>query len=132
MRELDKLEGDILNIAVELTSARFLEQGMITELLKNVCELENIDTEISFKKWRLAVLEEIMNNLSHDCIYDLIELTDFWVSWGNPKNKPHIIQGLDSSISPNEYYTEKNLETILKAHRAWIIEEKQKINSDNN
>lgn len=128
MRKLDRLERDILNIAVELTSARFLEKGAITELLKNLCELENIDIEISLKKWRLAMLEEIMDNLSHNCIYDLIELTDFWVSWGNPKNKPHLIQGLDSSISPNKYYTEKNLEKLLKAHQAWIIEEKQKIN----
>ena len=79
MSKLDRLEGEILNIAIELTSAKFLEQGTITELLKNLCELENIDIEISYRKWRLAMLEEIMNNSSHDCIYDLIELTDFWV-----------------------------------------------------
>ena len=132
MKKLDRLEGEILDIAIELTSAKFLEQGTITELLKNLCKLENIDTEISYRKWRLATLEEIMNNLSYDCIYDLIELTDFWVSWGNPKNKPHIIQGVDSNISPSKYYTEKNLDNLLKAHRAWIIEERKKINHKKN
>lgn len=73
------------------------------------------------------MLEEILENLSYNCLYDLIGLTDFWLYWENPADKPHIIQGIDSDMSPTDYYSDDNFNKLLKAHQIWIIEERRRI-----
>ncbi|MEM7761913.1 MAG: DUF2247 family protein [Cyanobacteria bacterium P01_A01_bin.40] len=126
-QKVEKYEGDILDIVIELTSIKFLDSAKILILLEEMCNEEKIDLEISMKKWRLAMLEEILDNLSNDCLYDLIELSDFWISWGTPSDKPHLIQRLDSKLNPTEYYSEKNYQKTLEAHKIWIEQEKYKI-----
>ena len=127
IKKIENLEGNTLIIVADLASAKYLDRGEITELLDEICMIEHINLDISLKKWRLVMLEEIIENLSYDCLYDLIELTDFWVYWKNPADKPHIIQGVDSDMSPIDYYSDDNFNKLLKAHQIWIIEEKQRI-----
>ena len=106
--QIEQQEYNIPPTLIELFDAGLLEKEEVTELLKEICKQKQINEEISFRKCRLAALEVTIDEILHDCIYSLIELTDFWRAWGNPARKPHIIQGLDSNMSPTEYYAEKN------------------------
>jgi polyhydroxyalkanoate synthesis regulator phasin len=132
LKEIENSGENISNTLIELFSAGSLEKEEVTELLQDICEEEKINEESSLKKWRLYMLEETLDNLSNDCLYDLIELTDFWCVWGNPENKPHIIQGVDSKMNPTEYYSDNNYKTLIKAHKNWIIQEKKRVINQNN
>jgi polyhydroxyalkanoate synthesis regulator phasin len=125
LKEIENKSEDVSDTLIELFSAGSLEKEEVTELLEDICEQEKINEESSLKKWRLYMLEEILDNLSNDCLYDLIRLTDFWLAWENPEDKPHLIQGMDSEMNPTEYYSESNYKKLIKAHKDWIIEEKK-------
>ena len=129
--QIEKQEYNIPPNLIELFDAGYdsllLEKEEVTELLEEICIQEQIEVEISFRKCRLVALEITIDGILHDCIYSLIELTDFWRAWGNPDKKPHTIQGLDSNMSPIEYYAEKNYQELLEAHKIWIEQEKREI-----
>ena len=127
LQEMEKMSEDIPDILVELFDAGTLENLKVTDLLEDICEKEKINEEISLKKWRLAALEETLSDLSGYCVDDLIYLDDFWMAWGNPQDKPHIIQGIDNQMNPTQHYSENNYEKLLQAHKKWIEQEKKKI-----
>ena len=127
LKEIEKKCEDISDTLIELFSAGSLEKEEVTELLEDICEQEKINEEVSLKKWRLYMLEEVLDSLSNDCLYDLIHLTDFWLAWGNPEDKPHSIQGMDSEMNPTEYYSDNNYKKLIKAHKDWIAQEKKRI-----
>lgn len=129
IEELSHVEGSLTNIFVQLASAECLDEDEITNLLEKLCEKKNINLEVSLRKWRLIMLEELLNNISNDPIYDLINITEFWLSWENPPESPHIIQGVGNALTPNQYYSEENLENIVDVHRVWVAKEMQELNS---
>lgn len=122
--QIEKAEEDIPSELIELFDAELLEKQDVTDLLEEICDREKINKAVSLRKLRLAALEKTIDKIPDNCIYALIELTDFWVSWNNPHDKPHVIQGLDSSMNPTKYYSEKNYQNLLKAHKFWIEQEK--------
>ncbi len=128
IKNIESLEGDILIIVADLASTIYLENSEITILLQEICEIENIDLEFSRRKWRLVLLNNLIKSFNNDCLYDLLELTDFWINWKNPSDKPHIIQGLDSNMNPTEYYSDKNHIKIVETHRAWMVQEQKELN----
>jgi hypothetical protein len=121
-------EGEELATSlVGLTSATFLETSEIEGLLEDICTRKHINFELSLRKWRFILLEELLDNLPDDPIYALLEITEFWLSWGNPSDKPHIIQGVDNDLTPNQYYTLKNLKELVNKHKQWMADEIRKL-----
>lgn len=127
--ELKYVEDTSMPILVELTSAEDLSEYEVKDLLEKLCEKRGINLETALHKWRVVALEELLDNLSNDPIYDLIKITNFWSSWEFPSDSPHIVQGVENDITPTEYYTEENLNRILRAHRDWISREIRRLNS---
>ncbi len=112
---------------MDLTSAHLLDTNEITSLLENICRIKNVNVELSLRKMRLVLLKKLIDHLSNDPIYDLIEISGFWLSLGNPPDSPHIIQGVDNDITPEQYYTSDYLKKILAVHKEWIIDEMKKL-----
>jgi hypothetical protein len=95
----------------------------IINIISKLCDLNNVDLTLSKKKWVVFAIKECMNHLPKDSLYGLLELNDFWNEWGEPNNSPNIIQGVNNSMTPNEYYSDKNYLTIISNYNLWIKKE---------
>jgi len=98
----------------------------IQKMVKKIVEKyeKNIDEQKEKRKLRLILLMKTMRNLNNNPLYGLIELTDFWQSVNDFGDKiPHTIQGVANEIAPEDYYTEKNFNSIINKHKDWIKNE---------
>jgi len=134
---------EILAFAEErLTSASDPEQTLLTELLtldvhneprevidsllKKLSNLDGGDEKTELRKWRVTLLEQLLETIPQDPIYGLLALTEFWQDFGCPPDSPHRVQGNDGS-TPREYYTEQNFRKLLNNHHEWIESEKKQL-----
>lgn len=95
----------------------------IGRILEQLAKQESANPAFELRKWRVILLERLLCRLPADPLYALIELTEFWQTFGYPPDSPHIVQGRGNQITPNEYYTTENLNRILARHRDWIKRE---------
>jgi len=91
--------------------------------LEFICNEENVDLQVSQRKWRCVALSFLLKNLPEDSVYGPIELNSFWNEWGGAVSSPNIIQGVGNNISPSEYYTDENYITLVNNHQKWLNEE---------
>lgn len=95
----------------------------ILNILSKLCDLNKIDLNLSKKKWLVFSLKELMDHLPKDSLYGPLELNNFWNEWGEPNNSPNIIQGVNNTMTPNEFYTNENYLKIISNHSLWIKRE---------
>ncbi len=99
----------------------------IKDMLKPLSDLDGGDPAIELRKWRLVLLEQVLENMPQDALYGLMALTEFWQSFGFPPDSPHEVQGKENTITPSEYFQQENLTRLLARHRAWMNDEKAAI-----
>jgi len=102
-----------------------LGQGLeatLAELMRRA-QTEDVDPSIELRKWRAVLLKREMSRLPARAPYALNALTEFWERFGYPGDSPHVVQGRGNAVTPNEYYTDHNLERTLQAHREWLERE---------
>ena len=92
-------------------------------ILNKLVRTENVDYDLQIRKWRVVLVDRLIEDLPQDPFEGLIELTEFWASLGFPRDCPHIIQGRNNSYTPIEYYTEDFLKISIKNHIQWIKNE---------
>ena len=95
----------------------------VENLISQLAQSETVDRETELRKWRAILVEDALNNLSDDPLYGLIGLTEVWGNFDYPTDSPHSVQGVNNSLSPQEYYTQDNYNHIIELHRAWIENE---------
>lgn len=78
---------------------------------------ENRDVEI--RKWRVVLLERLLEEMPKDFFYGLLAVADFWSDLGFPADAPKM----------SDEYTEENFQKSLATHKSWIVKERAKINS---
>jgi len=96
----------------------------IKNLLIPLSELAGGDHEVELRKWRLVLLEQVLEKIPKYPLYGLMALTEFWQSFGFPSDSPHEIQGRGNEITPEQYYQQENLTRLLRRHYVWIKDEK--------
>lgn len=89
-------------------------------VLGRLVDIEKSDFDIEMRKWRVLLVNNALDNLKNEPLYDLIALTEVWEKFNYPADSPHIVQGFNNSITPQEYYDNKNLEITIKQHRDWV------------
>lgn len=132
IKEVEKKEEYIPFALIELYSAALLSKEEVTLYLEDMCNEEEIDLEISFKKLLLIVLEMNLEfwSKNDDYIDCLNELMNFWMLWGNPEGNPHTFLKPYRDMNPDDYYSyysKENYEQILNANKCWLEQEKQLI-----
>jgi len=95
-------------------------RGVLTQL-SNLLES---DSAFELRKWRVVLLEELLDDAPTDALYGLTALTEFWQGFGFPSDSPHEVQGRENEMTPFEYYGDQNWKRLLNRHRAWIQDEK--------
>ncbi len=122
----DVAEQDLIVKLVSLDLHNETRQE-IRGLLIHLAEFDGSDPTFEFRKWRLVLLEDLLENIPKDAVYGLMALTEFWQSVGFPPESPHEVQGRGNEITPSEYYHDEKLQQMLDMHRAWVRVEKAAI-----
>lgn len=121
LEELSKseLDGEHQKLIVDVLISDDVDE--ILDCLRKVNGRECSEL-IAKKKWLLAELSVLLDSLNTDPVYALIELSDFWIKWGY-EDCPHIFQGVNNCMAPDDYYTDKNYESIFRKNLNWLNEE---------
>lgn len=92
----------------------------INRYIKTLSTYEKYDKDKEFEKWVICYVNKSIQKKYDNCIDGLMELGDIWLKLGIPQDSPHIFQGANNSISPQEYYTMQNYENLYQAHINWV------------
>jgi Uncharacterized protein conserved in bacteria (DUF2247) len=113
-------------LIVELLSLdlRTEAREVVSKLLQRLSEGEGGDSAIELRKWRLVLLEKVLEDMPSDALYGLLALTEFWQEFGFPSDSPHVVQGRGNALTPSEYFRPETLEHTLARHYAWIERER--------
>lgn len=121
---MSKMEdGDESIDVVLLASSHATNTEEISELLKRLSDGEEVNADIEFRKWRAIYVSKNLPDIQAEYIQGLIELGDIWAMLDFPDDSPHVFQGRNNSITPNEYYTQENYIKLLEKHREWVEKE---------
>jgi len=121
---ITKMEDDVETLdVVLLASSHIANTEEISELLKKLSNSEKVNADIEFRKWRAMYVSKHLPDIQNECIQGLIELGDIWVMFDFPDDSPHVFQGRNNTITPEEYYTQENYERLLEIHREWLDKE---------
>lgn len=96
--------------------------------LEKLSSNEQTDFNLQVRKWRVILVKETLETLPKNAFDGLIALSELWVTLEFPDGCPHIFQGRNNSISPEEYYTDNTLSSVLERHGSWINSEIKEIN----
>jgi len=58
--------------------------------------------------------------LPDEPMYGLIAFTEFWARFDYPDDSPHVVQGQNNCITPQEYYTKQNYDDMIIRHKNWL------------
>lgn len=121
---IEKLETDECDdLVCELASEYANNTEGIDSLLKQLSRKEDTDESLELRKWRVVIVAQEITNKKDNCINGLMSLGDLWISMGYPEDSPHIFQGRENSITPEQYYTDENYCKIFEQHIAWLKKE---------
>lgn len=95
----------------------------IASLLVPLSESDHGDLGFELRKWRLAILQETLENLPTDPVGVVLALTEFWNSFGFPSDAPREAREMGSSVRPAEYFQQANVDRLLLSHREWVANE---------
>lgn len=118
---LDK--EDVAEEVIELISCSKDDKDEIKTILNRLADKENTNFGEEELKWQVALLSVCLEKISQKAMYGMIELTEFWEKFGYPKNCPHIIQGKNNNLSPNEYFSNDFFNQMIIRHREWISQQ---------
>lgn len=97
------------------------DEALIRKALHQLVQEDHSSEKVAQRKWRVLVLSELRENIeSLGATHGLIKLTEFWDRYGFPKDMPHVVQGRENAISPQQYYTIENFKKTLERHDVWI------------
>lgn len=103
----------------------------IKETLKSLSDLEFRNPTVELRKWRIILLEELLNNMPQDPIYAVMSLTEFWQSFGFPADSPHEVQGRQNNLTPTQYYQNENLSRLICLNWSWARGEREVLEKAN-
>ena len=138
---------DIINYAISILESDFKDSvykrlveeiaceyeenyGKLDYNIKELVKLENnIDYKLEFRKW-VYMYVSINLKKNSDNIQGLIELTELWAKLDFPDFSPHIVQGVNNDIIPQDYYTTENYNYLLRKHFEWLEGELKNIQNE--
>ena len=115
--------GDASQPVATLAAVDPAESEEIATTLAVLAQRERSDLQREQRKWRALLLKETLDELPSKPLYALLALTSFWEKFGFPEDGPHVVQGRGNQLSPADYYSQRNYEVLLNAHRAWLQNE---------
>lgn len=88
-----------------------------------LASLDRSDYRVQWRKWRVYLLNEVLSNISNDCLQGLLSLMDFWVSTGVEKDCPQVFPQNNNSLAALDYFTVQMFEKLLTKNQNWLTVE---------
>ena len=125
---LDGLLTDINEHTEDIITLVYLKDDFteFENVLKKLAREDASDIVIQKRKWRAFLLKDLIDNINEDCLQGLLELMEFWVLMGKPKDCPLIFPIIDKKAG-KDYFTQSSYEFNLDKNRKWLDEEIQSI-----
>jgi len=101
----------------------------ILNIINRLSDKENSFYSIEFRKWEILFVWKQVSLNDHNYMDFLLGLSDLWIKVGCPKNLSHVIQGVGNNMSPQDYYSLQNYNTIIQELKQWVLYEAKIINS---
>jgi hypothetical protein len=118
--QLEKTEDEqVLMLAIEHQE----ETEAVDKYLCALAQKENTSYELEFRKWRVLYVKDNLPKDNEDAVTGLMQLYYIWAKFDFPDDSPHIVEGMDNSITPKEYYTEENYKKLLRKNQTWANNE---------
>ena len=96
----------------------------IFNMIKKLSDKEKTDYSIEYRKWEILFVWKKVSFIDQNYMDFLLDLSDLWIKLGSPKNFPCVIQGVNNDMTPEDYYSLQNYNTVIKEMKQWIINEK--------
>ncbi len=95
----------------------------IENILFHLSNRENLNMLNEFNKLRYIYIAQKLTDRNDNFIDGIMELNDLWVKLEYPNDSPHVFQGINNNITPQEYFTEENYEKLFNKAKIWLSNE---------
>lgn len=120
---IEQLESENCDkLVYELANEQESDSEEISKLLEKLSINENLN-ELELRKLRAVIMLKHLAVKNKNFINGLMELGDLYIQLNFPKDSPHIIQGRNNNITPDQYYTKENYDNLYKKHLLWLKNE---------
>lgn len=92
-------------------------------LIQNFADEDCTDIDVQLRKWRALILKNTLNDLSVDCLQGLLQLMEFWVSMGTPKECPQEFPSTNEGLSVQNYFVQSNYKRQVENNKSWLERE---------
>lgn len=117
--ELIESDSNVLEEVWLLVGCNKNDTEEIQDLLVKLASVEcNEANEVL--KWQIVLLQDELEKIDKRPLYGLLQLTEFWDKFNYPSDSPHIVQGMNNEVSPEEYYTKENFDNLIRAQNEWV------------
>lgn len=93
------------------------------KLLVSLADNDGFILSLQLRKWRTLLLSNTLNSLSQDYLQGLLELMDFWMSMGPPKDCPLSFPNTHSSLTTEKFFTQTMYEMSVYNNYDWLKNE---------
>ena len=90
------------------------------KLLHSLASDDGSTLSIQLQKWRAYLLKCTLDNISSDYLQGLLELMEFWVTVGIPKDCPHMFPGRNNTLLAQEYFTQSMYDILVEKNKRWL------------
>lgn len=98
------------------------------KIIEALSEHDKADFLLQLRKWRVYLLQSLLDNSDKDYMQGLLELMEFWVTlMGAPEDCPIELPSNTDTLILNDYFTEDKYNALIKENKAWIGKEKKTI-----
>ena len=118
LNDIDEQTDNIIALICEKEDSKNFDR-----LLEELANKDDSSIAVQKRKWRVCLLKNILDNVKEDCLQGLLELMEFWVSMGEPKDCPQTFPNGDDKKSIQEFFTPESYEVYLNKNREWINQE---------
>ena len=121
VRKLEQSAAVALEV-VQLAGLTRSEYGEVDRLLRFLADEENAAVNLELRKWRLLLLNKLLEELPEAPLYAWIQLAGFWNSFGSPDDCPTIIMRFEA-VPEEKRYVVQMREKLLADHKEWLTTE---------
>lgn len=99
------------------------DESKMRQLIQKFADGDCTDIDIQLRKWRAFILKNILGAISTDCLQGLLQLMEFWVSMGIPKECPQEFPSANEGLSVQNYFVQSNYKRQVENNKSWLEQE---------
>lgn len=114
--KVDEQTDDIISLICEKDDPMKFDS-----LLKKFADKDESATEVQIRKWRVYMLNNLLENISEDFLQGLLELMEFWVTMGESDDCPLIFPTI--KMIKKDYFSKESYEFLVERNYKWLNQE---------